>query len=179
MCLHAARLPSRVDEGGNLQALLRQDRSLWDRSLIAEGLGLLAESAAGDEVTAYHVEAAIAGVHASAESAEKTPWGEIVALYDALLKLRPSPVVALSRAIAIAHYAGPAQGLEAIRAIEDVRLLSSYPFYPAALGELDLRAGDPRAALQHLRAALALARNDGERRFLEERIAACDASRAD
>ncbi len=177
MCLNAARLPSRVDEGGNLKALLQQDRSLWDRSLVAEGMELLAESAVGDEVTAYHVEAAIAGIHASAESVEKTPWREIVSLYDALLKIRPSPVVALNRAIAIAHHEGPVKGLEAIRAIEDVSLLSSYPFYPAALGELELRVGEATVAANHLRGALALARNDSERRFLEERIAVCDAAR--
>jgi RNA polymerase sigma-70 factor (ECF subfamily) len=177
MCLDAARLPSRIDEGGNLKAILHQDRSRWDRSLIAEGLELLAESASGEELTAYHVEAAIAGIHAAAESAEATPWGEIVSLYDALLKLRPSPVTALNRAMAIAQHEGPARGLGAIRAIPDVSLLSSYPFYPAALGELELRLGRAAAAAEHFKVALRLARNESERRFLEERIAVCEARR--
>jgi RNA polymerase sigma-70 factor (ECF subfamily) len=178
MCLNAARLPSRVDAGGNLKAILHQDRSRWDRSLIAEGLELLAKSASGEELSAYHVEAAIAGLHASAESAEKTPWGEIVFLYDALLKLRPSPVVALNRAMAVAQNEGPARGLDAIRVIQDVSLLSSYPFYPAALGELELRLGKAAVAEEHFKAALRLARNESERRFLDERVAACRSSRA-
>ena len=173
MCLNAARLPGRIDEGGNLKAILYQDRSRWDRALIAEGLELLAASASGDELTAYHVEAAIAGVHASAESADQTAWGEIVSLYDALLKLRPSPVVALNRAMAIAQHDGPQRGLDAIRAIRDVDQLSLYPFYPAALGDLELRLGRLAAAAVHFKAALELARNDSERRFLEARVAAC------
>jgi RNA polymerase sigma factor (sigma-70 family) len=176
MYLNAARLPGRIDEGGNLKAILHQDRSRWDRSLIAEGLELLAESASGEELTAYHVEAAIAGVHASAESAEKTPWGEIVSLYDALLTLRPSPVVALNRAMAIAQHQGPERGLDAIRVIPDLGLLSSYPFYPAALGELELRLGRTAEAAGHLKIALGLARNESERSFLEERVAACTAA---
>ena len=176
MCLNAARLPSRIDEGGNLKAILYQDRSRWDRSLIAEGLELLAESASGENLTAYHVEAAIAGVHASAESAERTPWEEIVSLYDALLTLTPSPVIALNRAMAIAQHEGPARGLDAIRLIQDVGLLSSYPFYPAALGELELRLGRAAAAAEHLKVALRLARNESERSFLEGRVAACDAA---
>jgi RNA polymerase sigma factor (sigma-70 family) len=173
MCLNAARLPGRVDEGGNLKAILHQDRSQWDSALIAEGLELLAASATGDELTAYHVEAAIAAVHAAAESVEKTPWGEIVSLYDALVTLRPSPVVALNRAIAIAQHEGPERGLGAIRVIQGLDQLTSYPFYPAALGELELRLGRVAAAVEHFRAALALARNESERRFLEERVAAC------
>jgi len=176
ICLTAARLPGRVDEGGNLRAILQQDRSRWDRSLISEGLELLAESASGVELTAYHVEAAIAGLHASAESADKTSWGEIVSLYDALLTLRPSPVVALNRAIAVAHHKGPARGMDAIRAIRGAGRLSAYPFYPAALGELELRLGRAAAAAGHFEAALRLARNESERRFLRERVTACQAA---
>src|SRR5580704_9305627 len=86
-----------------------------------------------------HLEAAIAAAHASAAMAESTPWGEIVSLYDALLTLRPSPVVALNRAMAIAQHDGPAMGLDAIRGIQDAALLSTYPFYPAAQGELERR----------------------------------------
>jgi RNA polymerase sigma-70 factor (ECF subfamily) len=141
--------------------------------LISEGLELLAASACGEELTAYHVEAAIAGVHASAASVETTAWGQIVSLYDALFMLRPSPVVALNRAMAIAQHEGPARGLEAIGVIKDLEQLSLYPFYPAALGELELRLGRGAAAAEHFRAALRLARNASERRFLAERMAAC------
>jgi RNA polymerase sigma factor (sigma-70 family) len=172
--LDAARLHGRIDEAGNLKALFEQDRSRWDGRLIAEGLKLLDASATGDELTPYHLEARIAGLHAAAARAEETPWGEIVALYHLLMKVRPSPVVALNRAMAIAQHEGPAAGLVAIRAIAGTERLARYPFYPAAQGELALRLGRAPAAEKHFRAALRLARNDGERRFLERRIADCE-----
>jgi RNA polymerase sigma-70 factor (ECF subfamily) len=174
MCLDAARLPARIDEAGNLKALFEQDRAQWDARLIAEGLKRLDESATGDLLTVYHVEAGIAALHATAGSAQETRWGEIVALYDVLMKIRPSPVVALNRAIAIAQHEGPARGLEAIAAIEGADRLARYPFYPAALGELELRIGRAEAAREHLRAARRLARNDAERVFLDQRIAECE-----
>jgi predicted RNA polymerase sigma factor len=173
MCLDAARLPGRIDEAGNLKALFEQDRSRWDANLIDEGLKLLGASATGDQLTAYHVEAAIAAHHTASRSAGETRWEEIVALYDTLLKIRPSPVVALSRAVAIAQHEGPARGLDAIAAIENTDRLEAYPFYAAARGELELRMGRPLRAQEHFRMALGLARNDGERRFLEQRLAAC------
>jgi RNA polymerase sigma-70 factor (ECF subfamily) len=172
--LDAARLPSRIDEAGNLKALFEQDRSQWDATLISEGLKFLDRSATGEELTAYHVEAGIAAIHAVAPRAEDTRWGDIVALYDTLMKINPSPVVALNRAMAIAEHEGPARGLDAIRAIDAADRFASYPFYPAALGELELRSGQARAAREHFREALRLARNDGERRFLEQRVAACE-----
>jgi hypothetical protein len=107
MCLHAARMPSRLDSAGDLTPFFDQDRSLWDADLIAQGRRLLHESAAGAEITTYHLEAAIAAVHALSPSARETDWGAIVGLYDALLAARPSPVVALHRAIAVAQQEGP------------------------------------------------------------------------
>jgi RNA polymerase sigma-70 factor (ECF subfamily) len=171
MCLHAARLPARLDSAGDLSTLVNQDRSLWDARLIAEGLSLLERSAAGDEVTAYHVEAAIAAVHAGARSLEETDWKAIVSLYDRLMDIEPSPVVALNRAIAIGQRDGAERGLSELHAISDVERLSRYPFYPAALGELELRRGNREAAGEHFRAALEMARNGAERRFLEKRLA--------
>jgi RNA polymerase sigma-70 factor (ECF subfamily) len=174
MCLHAARMPARVDTLGNLSTLSEQDRSRWDWALIEEGKRLLEHSAAGPEITEYHVEAAIAGVHGSARRAEDTKWGMIVALYDTLMVLRPSPVVALHRAIAIAEHEGAERGLAEIRAIEGVDRLKMYPFYAAALGELEFRCGRRTIAGAHFRSAVALARNATERRFLELRVAACE-----
>lgn len=173
MFLHAARLPARLDSSGGLNSLFEQDRSAWDMELIAEGRRLLDLSATGTEVTEYHLEAAIAAVHADASSAEKTDWPRIAGLYDLLLAIRPSPVIALNRAIAIAQQHGPERGLEEICAIGGLDRLKSYPFYPATLGELELRSGRPHLARQHFCAALALARNPTERRFLERRIAVC------
>lgn len=173
MCLHAARLPGRVDASGDLHSLLEQDRSQWDARLVTEGQRLLDLSATGSELTEYHVEAAIASVHASAHSAEDTNWERIVSLYDTLLKIRPSPVVALNRAIAVAQYRDPERGLEEIRTMKGLDRLAAYPFYPATLGELELRSGRPEIAHQHFHAALALTRSPMERRFIERRIAAC------
>ncbi len=173
MCLHAARLPSRVSVGGELNPLLEQDRSQWDRTLVDEGVALLERSSTGDVVSAYHLEAAIAAAHAAAPSVEATNWQEIVLMYDRLMAIAPSPVVALNRAIAIAQTEGPDSGLEALHAIPDSHRLSAYPFYPAALGELELRRGNLDAARDHFSSAAAIARNPVERRFLERRAREC------
>lgn len=173
MCLNAARLPARTDAAGELLALSDQDRTKWDRNLLAEGEQLLQRSARGQELTAYHVEAAIAWVHASAPDANDTDWPKIVGLYDMLMAIRPSPIVALNRAIAIAQREGPEAGLEAIEAIEHRERLASYPFFPATLAELELRAGRRSSAQGHFREARRLARNPAERRFLQQREMAC------
>jgi RNA polymerase sigma-70 factor (ECF subfamily) len=173
MCLHAARLPARVDVSGNLSSLLEQDRSRWDQELVTEGLRLLDLSATGSELTDYHLEAAIASLHALAHRAEDTDWATIVSLYDQLVTIRPSPVVALNRAIAVGQHEGPERGLEEIHSIVDRDRLAGYPFYPAALGEFELRCGKLEAAREHFQAALSLARNPMERRFLKGREAAC------
>ena len=174
MHLDAARLPARLDSSGNLRSLFEQDRSIWDRELAAEGLKLLELSAAGAEASEYHLEAAIAAVHARAFRAEDTDWKTIVSLYDMLMTIRPSPIVALNRAIAVAQAEGPERGLEEIGSIAGREKLATYPFYPAAVGELEFRRGMPEAARERFQAALALARNPAERRFLEQRVRACD-----
>ncbi len=173
MCFHAARLPARLDSSGDLRSLFDQDRSQWDANLVAEGQRLLDLSASGPELTEYHVEAAIAWVHTTAHGAEDTDWSMIVSLYDKLIVIRPSPVVALNRAIAIAQREGPLRGLEEIRAIAGSDRLASYPFYHAALGEFELRYGRYEIACEHFLTAGSLARNPMERRFLENRAAAC------
>jgi RNA polymerase sigma-70 factor (ECF subfamily) len=169
----AARLSGRMDAAGNLLLLLDQDRTLWDPELIAEGRRQLELSATGDELTAYHLEAAIAELHADARRAEDTDWDAIVGLYDTLLAVEPTPVVALNRAVALAQRDGPERGLQEIERIKDRRRLARYPFYLAALGELELRLGKKREARSRFRAALDLARNADERRFLEGRVRSC------
>lgn len=173
MCLDAARLPARVDGLGNLTSLCEQDRSLWDRQLIAEGLKFLELSATGSRLTEYHIEAAIAAAHAIAHRVQDTDWVQIVSLYDQLMAMRPTPVVALNRAIAIAQQYGPERGLAEIRAIPNSDRLVNYPFYHAALGEFELRSGRDQNASEHFTRALALARNPMERQFFGQRIAAC------
>ena len=178
MCLHMARLPTRVDESGLLSLLTDQDRSQWDSELIAQGQNLLELSATGEHLSEYHVEAAIAWCHVTAPSARDTDWAQIVSLYDTLMAIRPSPVIALNRAIAIAQHEGPERGLAALRAIPDRERLGAYPFYPIALGEFELQCGRHAAAREHFAAALPIARNPVEQRFIEQRIVACSSQAA-
>src|SRR5215471_5680836 len=173
MCFNAARLPARVDAAGNLISLFDQDRSLWDETLVRKGLKLLELSAAGPNLSSYHLEAAIASTHATASRVDDTDWGTIISLYDKLMVIDPSPIVALNRAIAIAQREGPERGLAEIGSIADRDRLATYPFYPAALGELELGRGRTEVARGHFEAAVALARSPMERRFLERRISVC------
>jgi RNA polymerase sigma factor (sigma-70 family) len=174
MSFNAARLPARVDAAGHLNSLGEQDRLRWDKGLIAEGVRLLELSATGKEVTEYHVEAAIAATHARAGRMEDTDWGAIVALYDTLMTVRPSPIVGLNRAIAVAQKDGPEQGLEEIEAIADRERLAAYPFYWAAVGELELRRERREVAREYFGKAVKVARSGMERRFLEGRVKACE-----
>jgi len=174
LSLDASRLPARVDSSGDLHSLFDQDRSQWDRELVIEGLKFLELSATGSELTEYHVEAGIAALHAQAPNTQETDWESIVSLYDTLMTLHPSPIVALNRAIAIAQKDGSERGLEAIHSIKNRESLATYPFYSAALGELELRRGKPETAREHFRAAVALARSPMERRFLTRRVNACE-----
>jgi len=173
MCLHAARLPARVDADGDLSPFFDQDRSKWDQHLVEEGLKFLELSASGSELTEYHVEAAIASIHSTAREAANIDWAKIVSLYDVLITINPSPIVALNRAIGIGQLEGPERGLEELHRITNRDRLAAYPFYAAALGELELRCGRYESAGEHFRTALALARNEMERRFLKERLNAC------
>ena len=174
MALNSARLPARLDASGNLVALTDQDRSQWDWQRVADGMRLLELSTPGTALSAYHIEAAIAATHASAVRTEDTDWRTIVSLYDVLMTLTPSPVVALNRAIAIAQADGPERGLTEVQAIADRERLSTYPFYLATLGELELRRGQCDLARAHFEAALEHTRNPMERRFVEQRIRACE-----
>ncbi|MEO7208564.1 MAG: sigma-70 family RNA polymerase sigma factor [Steroidobacteraceae bacterium] len=173
MCLNAARMPAREDASGNFVPLKLQDRNRWDRELILKGHAFLGQSAQGWELSEYQVEAAIASVHACAASVEATDWLAIIALYDHLLELRPSAIVALNRAIAIGRHAGAEQGLASLSEIRDREILDSYPFYWAALGEFELQAGQPVMARVHFAKAEHLARNSFERQHYARRVAEC------
>lgn len=173
MCLLGARLPARRDAQGDLVPLDEQDRGRWDPALGARGLAALAESAADGAVTEMHLEAAIAAHHAAAPSVEATDWPGIVTLYDRLAALRPSPVVALNRAVAVGFARGPDAGLAEIDAIERLGRLDDYLFLAAARGDLLRRAGRRSEALPHYRRARELARNDPERRFFDRRLREC------
>ena len=170
--LQTSRLASRVDEAGGLIPLDRQDRARWDREMIAEGLEHLGSAATGDVVSAFHLEGAIAACHALAPTYAATDWLQIVALYDQLLALTPSPVIALQRAIAVGRGSGARAGLRALEGLVGNDRLEDDPVLAAAIGELEAQRGNVRAARTAYRRALELAGTAPERRLLEERLAA-------
>jgi RNA polymerase sigma-70 factor (ECF subfamily) len=170
MLLHAARFPARVDSEGTLFLLRDQDRAKWDRAMIAEGMDALDRSASGDAITAFHLEAGIAACHAAAASWQSTDWPQIVDLYDALLALTRSPVVAMNRAIAVSRLEGALSGLAALDAIDRLDALDRHPMLPAIRAELWREAGDTGRAVAHYRAALELARSAPEQRWLTSRL---------
>jgi RNA polymerase sigma factor (sigma-70 family) len=170
MCFHAARLSSRVDEDGCLILLEIQDRKLWNRDLIAQGFHYFAKAAEGSQLSEYHLEAYLASLHCMAASYRETNWAQMVKTYDRLYRLKPSPIVALNRAIALAQVEGPQAGLEALDALEDEAQLEKYPFYPAARGEFHRLAGHDDEAQEYFRKALGLARSPAEMKFFEMKL---------
>jgi RNA polymerase sigma-70 factor (ECF subfamily) len=170
MLLHEARRAARKDGNGDLISLEEQDRQLWNREAINEGLRL-AESALRNGPGPYAVQAAIAAVHAQAASAAETDWAQIVALYDVLLRMQPSPVIALNRAAAVAMAQGCVAGLRLLDELEAEGALRQYYLLPAARADLLRRLGDWAAAAQAYRQALRLASQEEDRRFLSRRLA--------
>jgi RNA polymerase sigma-70 factor, ECF subfamily len=170
MLLHESRRTARASADGELILLEDQDRSSWDRQLIAEGLHLVREALASRRIGPYTIQAAIAAVHAGAESVAATDWAEIVGLYDVLLRVVPSPVVELNRAVAVSMRDGPAAGLAAIDGILDRGDLKDYRLAHAARADLCRRLGRIADAHASYERALALTRQEPERRFLERRL---------
>jgi len=170
MLLHAARFPARVDSDGTLFLLREQDRGRWDREAIAAGMGALDRASTGDRVSAFHLEAGIAACHAVAPSWEATDWRQIADLYDELLALTASPVVALNRAIAISRIEGPLSGLAVLDGMAGRAALEHYPLLPAVQAELWREAGDLAKAADHYRIALTRARSAPEQRWLSSRL---------
>ena len=170
--LNEARRDSRTGEHGDLILLEHQNRLRWDRAMIAEGVGLVIEALNG-RPSRYAIQAAISAVHAQAPSWGETDWRQIVQLYDALLAIWPSPVVALNRAIALAFVEGPHAALVEVEALGTEPLLADYPYLPSARADLLRRLGRYGEAVEAYQAALALTTNAAERRFLEMRRAQC------
>jgi RNA polymerase sigma-70 factor (ECF subfamily) len=174
MLLQESRRRARTSPTGELVLLDAQDRSLWDRAMIAEGTGLMTRALASRAFGPYTLQAAIAAVHAAATDAAATDWAEIVGLYDLLLRVQPSPVIALNRAVAVAMRDGPEAGLELIDALLARGELEDYHLAHAARADLCRRLGRTEAARAAYERALALTRLDPERRFLERRLAELD-----
>jgi len=170
MLLHESRRAARTSPGGDLILLDEQDRSLWNREQIAEGSALVGRALASRRFGPYTLQAALAAVHAEAPSADATDWSEIVGLYDVLARVDPSPVVELNRAVAVAMRDGPAAGLALIDAILARGDLQDYRLAHAARADLCRRLGETAQARASYLRALALTRQEPERRFLERRL---------
>jgi RNA polymerase sigma-70 factor (ECF subfamily) len=170
MLLQESRRAARTSPEGELVLLSDQDRSLWNRDQIAEGSTLVQGALASRRVGPYALQAAIAAVHADAPSADATDWNEIVGLYDVLLRADPSPVIELNRAVAVAMRDGPAAGLALIDAILARGDLQDYHLAHAAQADLCRRLGQTAPARAAYERAIALVRQEPERRFLERRL---------
>jgi RNA polymerase sigma-70 factor (ECF subfamily) len=170
LCFQASRLPARADDDGALILLAEQNRALWDRGLIARGFRALERAAVGETLTRYHLEAGIAAAHAAAPTFAATDWRGILDLYDQLLELHPSPVVALNRAVVLAEVEGPAAALDALEDVADAPQLTRYYLLPATRAALLHRLGRLADAAVEYRKALQLAGTEQERRWIQRRI---------
>lgn len=171
LLLQHARRDARTGPDGVTRTLAEQDRSLWHRDEIAEGLQVLDDALAARRPGPYQVQAAVAALHCRAGSAEETDWDEVLALYDVLLAMTPSPVVALNRAVAVAEAHGTAAGIVVLDELADVPALAGYHLLPAVRAELLARSGRTDEAAAALRAALDLVDREGDRRLLRSRLA--------
>jgi RNA polymerase sigma-70 factor, ECF subfamily len=169
MLIQESRRAARSTPAGDIVLLEDQDRTTWDRAMIAEGVELTTRALRTRMFGPYCLQAAIAAVHAEAPSAKETDWSEIIGLYDVLSRLDPSPIVALNRAVAVAMRDGPQAGLPLVENL--LRDLSTYHLAHAVHADLHRRAGNKKEAVACYRKALSLVRQEPERRFLERRIA--------
>jgi RNA polymerase sigma factor (sigma-70 family) len=170
-CFNAARLSTRLDAEGVFVPLAQQDRSAWDPMLLARGAAHLGEASSGTELTRWHLEAGIACEHSLAASVQETNWARVVELYDALLQRNPGPIVALNRALALAELHGVEVGRAAVLAVADDDKVANYPFFWAALADIERRAGRLSEARPHYERAVSLARSRAERVAYERKLA--------
>jgi RNA polymerase sigma-70 factor (ECF subfamily) len=174
MAFQVSRLAARVDELGDLVLFEDQDHALWDQHLIGLGFHHFDRSMAGEEVSEYHVQAAIAATYARSADAQSVDWAMILRLYDQFLAINPSPVVALNRAVVVGKVEGPAQALAAMAPLENNTRLRSYYLLPAVRGHLLLELGNRREAAACFRAALECPCSEPERRFLRRKLEECE-----
>lgn len=166
MLLTAARFPSRLDEQGAILRLHDQDRTKWDQGMIGQGLYHLGEAAHGVELSEYHLQAGIAALHCTAADYAATNWSLILRHYDELLRIKPSPIVGLNRAVAVAQVHGPQAGLDTIAALPERDRLESLYLLHAVVGELEWQLHHEKAAAESFRRALALAHVGPEQAYL-------------
>lgn len=173
LLMQGSRLAARL-RGGELILLADQDRSLWNNAWLRQGLAHLSRSLSGEEMSAYHVQAAISALHAAAPRPEDTDWEEILRQYDLLETIEPSPICKLNRAVAVCHVHGPRQALRELEPIADHPALRSYYLLPATLAEFHSRCGRLDEAARHYQRALSMECSGAERRFLKGRLCTVD-----
>jgi RNA polymerase sigma factor (sigma-70 family) len=174
MFLNAARLPARTDSEGHILRLKEQNRSRWDKPMIARGMFHLAQSADGTEISVYHLQAGIAACHCAATDAKATDWRQILSLYDRLVELDDSPIVALNRAVAVANVHGPAAGMSALKSLRARKELQSYYLLYAILGEFEAQLHRPESAASYFRRALEQTEIASEQHLLRKRLRECE-----
>jgi RNA polymerase sigma-70 factor (ECF subfamily) len=174
MYLNGARLAARLDAEGNILRLEEQNRSHWDQAMIARGMFHLIQSSTGDEASEYHLQALITACHCAAPDYRSTDWRRILSLYDRLIAMDDSPVIALNRAVAVANVHGPRAGIEAVEAIHDREQLNGYYLLYAVLGEFEADLAHRQVAMEHFRKALELATIKSEQSFLTKKIQELD-----
>lgn len=171
MLLNASRIPSRVDDSGNLLLLKDQDRSQWTQAMIARGMFHLTLSADGKELSGYHLQAGIAACHSVAKDYDSTDWRKILSLYDRLAEVDTSPVIALNRAVAVGKVHGPQAGMDAVGGIRQREKLEGYHLFHAVQGEFEMQLNHPGKASEHFRKSLQFAGTLSEQNFLKKRLA--------
>jgi RNA polymerase sigma factor (sigma-70 family) len=170
MCFHSARSESRLTTDGEIILLPEQDRSKWNYNLVEEGNRYMDLAAFGDEISTYHLEAAIAYEHCTAPDFESTNWERILFLYDWLCRISPSAIAALNRVVAVMQVKGPAQALESLTSIADSDKLNSFYLYHALLGTIYARLNKTPEALDEFKRAIALTQSEKEKKILHHKI---------
>lgn len=174
MMFQAAHFPARTDENGDLRPLAEQDRDRWDHDLIGKGFRAMTLAQSGDRLSHYHIEAGIAACHAAAPSYDETDWSAIRQFYDQLVRMKPSPIISLNRAVAVTMTDGPRAGLAALDVISDATELKHYALLPATRGEFYYRLGEYDRAATEFKKALSLSAVEPERRYIAGKISACE-----
>jgi len=167
MCYQASRADARLDEKGNIVLLQHQDRTTWNQSLIQKGNAFLDNATSGENPSEYHIEAAIAATHARAERFEDTNWKNILMLYDLLSNLKDDPIIQLNKAIAMGYAQGANEALDYLKTIKGLERNS---IYHGALGDLNLRAGNPAKAKEHYTRAISLTQSSSEIELLKNKL---------
>jgi len=170
ICFTASRNDARLDGEGNILLLKEQDRTKWNQALIAKGIQYLGACAAAEEINKYHLEAVIAYEHIAAPDYASTNWKNILHYYDVLLRLNPSPVVELNRAIVIGELQGPAAGIAAVHSISQLSSLKKYYLLPATLGEMHRQLKDHETANKYFEEAIGLTQSLSEKKLLQQKI---------